>query len=214
LLGGPVGTITVQRTAGTQPSLVSERGLGFHLESFIGDDSRAILLDFGNTYQNLSRNYQALKIEPSSVDGLILGHGHADHYGGFLDLASATPEWADRGLSLYAGGEDTFCRPWTVTPDGTRSGGVQLSNMDVQARGIGIILAKDPTVVAGHALVSGQIARTTDFETDVGVEELAQANPTSDGKPTGRSVTLLDRQRRASPIEDVYFPFGNWRQPD
>jgi 7,8-dihydropterin-6-yl-methyl-4-(beta-D-ribofuranosyl)aminobenzene 5'-phosphate synthase len=30
---------------------------------------------------------------------------------------------------------------------------------------VGITLAKDPTVVADHALVSGQIARTTDFET-------------------------------------------------
>jgi 7,8-dihydropterin-6-yl-methyl-4-(beta-D-ribofuranosyl)aminobenzene 5'-phosphate synthase len=165
LPGGPIGTITVQRTTGAQPSLVSEHGLGYYLESFVGDARRAVLLDFGNTYQNLSRNYAALKIEPGSVDGLIRSHGHADHYGGFLDLASATPEWADRGLSLYAGGEDTFCRRWTVTPDGTRSGGVQLSDVDVKARGLGINLAKDPTIVADHALVSGQIARTTDFET-------------------------------------------------
>jgi 7,8-dihydropterin-6-yl-methyl-4-(beta-D-ribofuranosyl)aminobenzene 5'-phosphate synthase len=97
-----VGTITVQRTTGTQPSLVAEHGLGYYLESFVGDDRRAILLDFGNTYENLSRNLAALKLDVAGVDGLILSHGHSDHYGGFLDLASATPEWADRGMALYA----------------------------------------------------------------------------------------------------------------
>jgi 7,8-dihydropterin-6-yl-methyl-4-(beta-D-ribofuranosyl)aminobenzene 5'-phosphate synthase len=70
---------------------VSEHGLGYHLESFIGDDRRAVLLDFGNTYENLARNYSALKIDAGSADGLILSHGHADHYGGFLSLAGATP---------------------------------------------------------------------------------------------------------------------------
>jgi 7,8-dihydropterin-6-yl-methyl-4-(beta-D-ribofuranosyl)aminobenzene 5'-phosphate synthase len=165
LPGGRIGTITVQRTIGTQPSLVAEHGLGFYLESFVGDDRRSILLDFGNTYQSLSRNYSALKIDSADVDALILSHGHADHYGGFLELAAATPAWADKRMSLYAGGEDTFCRRWNVAPDGSRSGGAQLDDAEVQTRGVGIVLAKDPAVVADHALVSGQIARTTDFET-------------------------------------------------
>jgi 7,8-dihydropterin-6-yl-methyl-4-(beta-D-ribofuranosyl)aminobenzene 5'-phosphate synthase len=108
LPGGRMGTITVERTTGTQPSLVSEHGLGYYLESFVGDDRRAILLDFGNTYENLSRNFSALKVDAASVDGLILSHGHADHFGGFLSLGDATPEWAERELALYAGGEDTF----------------------------------------------------------------------------------------------------------
>jgi 7,8-dihydropterin-6-yl-methyl-4-(beta-D-ribofuranosyl)aminobenzene 5'-phosphate synthase len=165
LPGGTIGTITVHRTTGTQPSLVAEHGLGYYLESFVGDDRRAILLDFGNTYENLARNYSALQVDAGGVDGLILSHGHADHFGGFLSLAAATPQWADRGLALNAGGEDTFCRRWNVAADGSRSGGAQLNNADVLARGVGINLAKDPTIVADHALLSGQIARTTDFET-------------------------------------------------
>jgi 7,8-dihydropterin-6-yl-methyl-4-(beta-D-ribofuranosyl)aminobenzene 5'-phosphate synthase len=181
LPSGRMGNVTVQRTTGTQPSLVAEHGLGYYLESYIGDDRRAILLDFGNTYQNLSRNYTALKIDPSTADALILSHGHGDHYGGFLALADATPQWSERGLSLYAGGEDTFCRRWTVTPDGTRSGGGQLDDAEIQARGIGVVLAKDPTVIADHALVSGQIARTTDFE-----NALAGGLPVSGTAPAAR----------------------------
>jgi 7,8-dihydropterin-6-yl-methyl-4-(beta-D-ribofuranosyl)aminobenzene 5'-phosphate synthase len=164
LPSGRVGSITVQRTP-AQPSLAAEHGLGYHLESYIGDERRSILLDFGDTFQNLSQNYAALKIDPGAVDGLILSHGHDDHFGGFLPLASATPHWAERRLSLYTGGEDTFCRRWAVAADGSRSGGSQLNAEEVQARGIGVVLAKEPTVVADHALVSGQIPRVTDFET-------------------------------------------------
>src|SRR5579859_6348648 len=63
LPSGRVGSIAVQRTTGTQPTLVAEHGLGYYLESFAGNDRRAILLDFGNTYDNLSRNYAALNID-------------------------------------------------------------------------------------------------------------------------------------------------------
>lgn len=165
LPSGRVGNLTVQRTTGVQPSLAAEHGLGYHLESFIGDERRTVLLDFGNTFENLSRNYTALKIDAAAVDGLILSHGHSDHYGGFLSLADATPAWAQRGLSLYAGGEDTFCKRWSVAADGTRSGGSMLDEAEVRARGLDVVLAHDATVVADHALTSGQIARVTDFET-------------------------------------------------
>src|SRR5690349_14356840 len=39
---GPLRGITARRTTGTQPSLVSEHGLGYYLESFVGDTRRAV----------------------------------------------------------------------------------------------------------------------------------------------------------------------------
>jgi 7,8-dihydropterin-6-yl-methyl-4-(beta-D-ribofuranosyl)aminobenzene 5'-phosphate synthase len=52
-----------------------------------------------------------------------------------------------------------------VAADGTRSGGAQLDEAAIQDRGLEVALARDPTVVADHALITGQIARVTDFET-------------------------------------------------
>jgi len=49
LPSGRVGSIAVQRTTGAQPTLVAEHGLGYYLESFAGNDRRAMLLDFGNS---------------------------------------------------------------------------------------------------------------------------------------------------------------------
>jgi len=40
----------------------------------------------------------------------------------------------------------------------------QLQRTELEAQGIKVVLAKEPTVVAGHAVTSGQIPRLTDFE--------------------------------------------------
>ena len=41
----------------------------------------------------------------------------------------------------------------------------QLDRPALEAQGFQVVLAKQPTVVAGHAMTSGQITRVTDFET-------------------------------------------------
>ncbi len=51
-----------------------------------------------------------------------------------------------------------------MTPAGTLLDGGQLDRPGLEARGLKVVLAKQPTVVAGHALTSGQIPRLTDFE--------------------------------------------------
>jgi 7,8-dihydropterin-6-yl-methyl-4-(beta-D-ribofuranosyl)aminobenzene 5'-phosphate synthase len=158
------GEVDVQRLPLREVSPAAEHGLALHLDSFRGDERRQILLDFSLTSPSLFTNYGLLGIDPAQPDALLLSHGHFDHFGGFLDLASRTPAWADRGMTLYAGGEDTFCMRWNVLPDGSRVNGNQLDIDAVQARGVNVVLAKTPTVVADHVLVSGQIPRVTDFE--------------------------------------------------
>jgi 7,8-dihydropterin-6-yl-methyl-4-(beta-D-ribofuranosyl)aminobenzene 5'-phosphate synthase len=74
----------------------AEHGLALHLDSYQGDQRRQVLLDFSLTSRNLLNNYALLGIEPAAADALVLSHGHFDHWGGFLDLAGATPAWPTR----------------------------------------------------------------------------------------------------------------------
>ena len=163
--GGTLDSITVER-AGLRfgaDTLLAEHGLAYHLESVRGSERRQILLDFSLTERNLFNNYKVLKVDPAAADGLIISHGHADHYGALADYARFVQGRTKPGLTLYAGGEDTFCHRVVATPSGSIDQG-QLDRAGLEARGLAVTLAKQPTVVAGHAITSGQIPRLTDFE--------------------------------------------------
>jgi len=166
---GRIRDVMVQRTGlpfptNSAPKMLAEHGLAYHLESTRGDERKEILLDFALTGGTLLNNYAGLKLDPSRASAIIVSHGHADHFGGLLDLAGTVKEWATPGLTVYAGGEDTFCHRWVVSPDGQRSDYGQLDRPALVASGFQVVLAKQPTIVAGHAMTSGQIQRVTDFE--------------------------------------------------
>ena len=181
--GGQVGNITVQRhqvpLGATSGLLQSEWGLAYHLESVRGDEHKEILLDFARTEVTLTNNYAALGVDPGRADALILSHGHGDHWGGLPRLAASVPAWGQRRTTLYAGGEDTFCHRWNVSPAGQRIDQGQLSRAELESWGLPVVLAKEGTIVAGHAISSGQIPRLTDFEEPLPAARLEVGPPGS-----------------------------------
>src|SRR5713226_6694602 len=167
--GGKIADVMVQRTTvaypvGSGPLLLSEHGLAYHLESFRGSERKEILLDFALTGRSFTNNYQGLKVDPTRADALIISHGHVGHYGGLSDLVRGLQGRSKPGLTLYAGGQDTFCHRWVVQPDGQKLDYGVLDRAELEARGMKVVLAEQPTMVAGHAITSGHIARLTDFE--------------------------------------------------
>jgi 7,8-dihydropterin-6-yl-methyl-4-(beta-D-ribofuranosyl)aminobenzene 5'-phosphate synthase len=162
--GGRLDSISVQRTGlGAGGALLAEHGLAYHLQSFRGGEQREILLDFSLTELSLRNNYRTLKVDPTRADALVISHGHLDHYGALPALARAEKGTFKPGLTLYAGGEDTFCHRVVTLPSGTIDQGT-LDQPALEATGLKVVLARQPTVVAGHAATTGQIPRLTDFE--------------------------------------------------
>ena len=160
---GRLDTITIQRTPLGPAPLLAEHGLAYHIESHRGSERREILLDFSLTDINLFNNYKSLGVNPQAADALVLSHGHMDHYGALPVLARVGQGKWKPGVTVYAGGEDTFCHRVVVTPSGRIDQG-RLDLAGLEAQGLRVAIAKQPTIVAGHAFTSGQIPRLTDFE--------------------------------------------------
>jgi 7,8-dihydropterin-6-yl-methyl-4-(beta-D-ribofuranosyl)aminobenzene 5'-phosphate synthase len=166
---GKLASVTVERTTipypyGSDVMMLSEHGLACHLHSFRGAEERQVLLDFALTSRSLENNCRGLKIDPTQADALIVSHGHVDHYGGLPDVLRDFRGRFKPGLTLHAGGADTFCHRWVVKADGKKLDYGELKRDQLEAAGLKVVLAEEPTVLVGHAVTSGHIPRITDFE--------------------------------------------------
>jgi 7,8-dihydropterin-6-yl-methyl-4-(beta-D-ribofuranosyl)aminobenzene 5'-phosphate synthase len=155
--------LTVQRTgfpaASQGKTLESEWGLALHIESTKGSESRRYLLDFGFTPQVYTNNLDLLKIDPASVDALILSHGHFDHYGGLIGFLEGRRAQLRKNLRLYTGGEDVFCHRLSRAPDGSLSDFGTLDRRKLKALDVESVQSEVPILIEGHAFTTGAVPR-------------------------------------------------------
>ena len=176
-------------------TLHSEWGLSLALESRIGSDTRNLLLDFGYTPNAMLNNMEFMGIDGAKMQGLIVSHGHNDHFGGMLGFLEKFRDKLPDDLTLYVGGEDNFCN--RVAPRGASGQftdtGV-IDRRDLEKHRLKIVSCEQPTVVMGHAFTTGMIQRRS-FErilpntmveyfkrNNVGCE-MPEANAKAGGKP-------------------------------
>jgi 7,8-dihydropterin-6-yl-methyl-4-(beta-D-ribofuranosyl)aminobenzene 5'-phosphate synthase len=142
-------------------TLESQWGLSLHLVSTKGSHTRRYLLDFAFTPDVLGNNLRLLKIDPASLDALILSHGHLDHLGGLVGfLKENRPAMRDE-LRLYVGGEDAFCHRVQQQADGTFSPYGVLDRHDLKALRVQPILSELPIIIEDHAFTTGIVPRTS-----------------------------------------------------
>jgi len=99
-------------TGHSMTTLAGEWGLALHLESRSEGETAQYLLDFGYTPEVLNRNCSYLSVDPGKLHGLILSHGHRDHYGGLDGFLRQHRIHMRDDLSLLVGGEEAFHTRW------------------------------------------------------------------------------------------------------
>ena len=141
-------------------ALHNEWGLSLALESKIGTDTRHLMLDFGYTPNALMNNMVIMGIDGAKMQGLIMSHGHFDHFGGLLGYLEKFRTKLPGDLTLYVGGEDNFCNRKTGsgTPGHFSDWGV-LDRRDLEKHRVKVVSCEQPTVVMGHAFTTGTIER-------------------------------------------------------
>lgn len=118
------------------------------------------MLDFGYMPEVLNHNIEMLDVDPANIKGLIVSHGHLDHFGGLIGFLKKHRAKMPADLTLYSGGEDNFCMRHTRTaaPGKFNEGGA-LDWRELVAQRVKVVLAEQPVVIGGHAFTTGAIPR-------------------------------------------------------
>ena len=85
------GTEVVQRAMPLKDgeiknSILAEHGFSAVVTVTVGGAARSILFDFGFSPQGAAFNADALGLDLSNIEAMVLSHGHMDHFGGLLAL--------------------------------------------------------------------------------------------------------------------------------
>jgi len=143
-----------------KPWPTAEHGFAALITTRRGDHVGQILLDTGSSPTGILHNLDAMSLDLSGLEAVVISHGHADHTLGLTELLSRL---ASQRVRVVAH-PDAFLERRVAFPsvavtmprlsrDGLRGGNVEL------------IETPDPTLLGdGTLLVSGEIARTTSFE--------------------------------------------------
>jgi metal-dependent hydrolase (beta-lactamase superfamily II) len=148
-----------------ESTFACEWGLSLHLTSEKDGAKAQYVLDFGYTPEIINRNFELLGIEPGKINGLILSHGHLDHFGGLQGFVRQHRGQMRDDLALYVGGETIFRTKW-VKEGGETLPWCTLDRAALEAQKVLPVCCPQPQALDG-AFTSGYIERSS-FETVTG----------------------------------------------
>ena len=142
-------------------TLVAEHGLSLLITVFREGVSHSVLLDTGYNSATMLHNMDYLNVDPSSIEAVVLSHGHMDHSGGLYPLLKKL----GRTVTVVAH-PDVFRQRFLVRPQvGKLSFPVIADRGDLQSLNAQFVEASGPVALAEDTiLVSGEVPRTTAFE--------------------------------------------------
>ena len=157
-----VKRLPVTPDAFERESLVAEHGFAALVTVSSGNTSESLLFDAGLSKKGLIHNMDVLDVKPKELHTIVLSHGHADHTRGLMGMVERLGE-RKMPLLLHP---DAFLQRKVIFPDGHEINLPPPDRRILSQDGIEFIEESGPSYVLGKSvLVTGQVHRTTDFET-------------------------------------------------
>lgn len=136
------------------------------------ENNKVYLFDTGVSENGVIHNADIFGIDIAKIDGIILSHGHFDHFGGLVNVLKRIPSSSPKRFSTnYVDifvHPDAFLRRWEVFSDGKKAKSPVLDELQLQQLGAKIHKATGFTILPSKEspllLITGQIPRATSFE--------------------------------------------------
>jgi 7,8-dihydropterin-6-yl-methyl-4-(beta-D-ribofuranosyl)aminobenzene 5'-phosphate synthase len=140
---------------------LAQHGLSLLINVRQGEKQGTVLFDTGVSREGLLHNIDVMQINLADAQAIILSHGHPDHALGMLGVLDRLGK---RNLPLVLH-PDAYLERKLVLPNGTEVMVPAPRRADLQRENIELIEEVGPSMlVDGMVLVSGEVARTTEFE--------------------------------------------------
>ena len=144
----------------------ANHGLSLVIAVEADGERRSILFDGGPVDYAVERNGPRLGVDFGAIEAMVLSHGHWDHAGGLpkaIEMVRAANGGQPVPLHLHPG---MFRERGSRQPD---DGVLPMDRVPTPdewaAMGAVPQVSREPAVIAGHVLISGEIPRVTAYET-------------------------------------------------
>ena len=143
-------------------SILAEHGFSAVVTIYTGDTARSILFDFGFSEHGAAYNAEALEVDLTAVEAMVLSHGHMDHFGGIEQLAKRVGK---KGIELVLHPTAFRKSRYIKVTDDFKINLPQLTRDKFENAGIRIVESETPRMLLDHSvLFLGEIPKQTEFE--------------------------------------------------
>ncbi len=140
---------------------LAEHGLSCLLKVYADSEEHTVLMDAGISAACLFHNAELLKVDLSTIESVVLSHGHFDHFGGL----SALRNKAHEGVPLVLHPDAFLQRRLNIPVLGRPMELPALERAALKEIGAAVHPFKEAsTLASGLVLVTGEVERVTDFE--------------------------------------------------
>jgi 7,8-dihydropterin-6-yl-methyl-4-(beta-D-ribofuranosyl)aminobenzene 5'-phosphate synthase len=170
---GPRIAARFTEEGGSIDAFAGEHGFSALIEVERDGRSHRVLFDTGVSERGAVENMRRLELPPKDIEAIVLSHGHFDHTMGLHGLAD----------ELGRSGMPVVVHPasWTRRRiNQSEQEPLELPTLSRSAlEGAGFEIIEDPQpsfLLDGSLLVTGEVARTTDFEQGMPTQEALRGN--------------------------------------
>ena len=143
-------------------SILAEHGFSAMVTVTADDTPHSLLFDFGFSEHGAAHNADALDLDLTAVEAMVLSHGHMDHFGGLEALADRIGK---KGIELVLHPTAFRSSRYIKVSEEIKIGLPALERQRFVNAGISLVESKEPYMLLNKTvLFLGEISKKTDFE--------------------------------------------------